>query len=326
MHRRTFVGGTLAATLLGPFASAAIAQTYPDRPIKFVVGYPPGGNLDIIARVVGQRLSERLGQPVIVENKPGADARIATKLVAQAPADGYTLLVGGSGQMVFNPALYKNLGYDALKDFVPITLFGTTPQVFAADPKLPIKSMRDLAKAAHIKPEGLMYSSGATPFFAAGELFKTLAKVKLSNVPYKGNVQAVQAAMAGDVAVVVADLPTTLSQIRSGKLRALAVTGERRSSFLPQTPTMIESGYDFYSLGWTGLFAPAGTPQWIVDKLYNTLASVLKSPEMREQIGRVSFDASDAGMSPAELGDMHRKELERWTRALGDLNIHGEQS
>ncbi|MDO8298643.1 tripartite tricarboxylate transporter substrate binding protein [Lacisediminimonas sp.] len=320
MKRLSFFGAALAS-LLALAPAAGNAQAYPNKPIKLIVGYPPGGNLDIIARVVGQRLSEQIGQAVLIENKPGADARIASQYVAASPADGYTLLVGATGQMVYNPALHSTLGYDPVKDFVPITLLGSTPLLFAVNAKSPINSVKDLIAAAQAKPGELFYSWGATPFYAAGELFKTMAKVQLSNVPYKGNVGAVNAALAGDVAVVVADVPTTLSQIQGGKLRPIAITGAERTKYLPDTPTMIESGINFHSVSWTGLFAPAGTPPAVIDKLYATLAAILKSDGMKEQLARVSFDSTGSGMPSAEFGAMHQRELTRWTRTLKELNI-----
>lgn len=312
-----------AAPLLIPGQS--FADDYPSRPITLVVSYTPGGNLDIIARTVGRKLSEKLGQPVIIENKPGANARIGTNYAAQAKPDGYTLLVAGGGQMVFNPGLYPTtLSYDPLKDFRPITLFGSTPQIFAVNPKSGIKTIKDLIEKAKASKEGMFYSTGAAPFLAAGELFETLTGVKMDNVPFKGNVQAVQAAIAGNVPLVVADLPTSVAQVRHGQLHPLAITGAQRSAFLPDTPTMTEAGVDLVSNSWTGLFAPAATPQPVIDKLYGALAEILKTDDMKAQLNKIYFDERGAGMSPAEFGATHRKDLAQWTKVLNDLHIHME--
>jgi tripartite-type tricarboxylate transporter receptor subunit TctC len=244
--------------------------------------------------------------------------------VAKSPADGYTLLIGATGAMVYNVALYSRLTYDPVKDFAPITMFASTPLVFTVNPSVPAHSMKDLIALAKSKPGQLFYSSGAAPFHAAAELFNKQAGVQITYVPYKGNVEAVNAAVAGDVPIVVADMPTALAQIKAGKLRAIAQTGTMRSKFLPDVPTMMESGVDLEAGSWTGLFAPAGTPKPIIDKLYNALVAVMKSESVKERFAGAGFDTNGMGMPPEEFGAKHRADVAKWTKVMKELNIRAD--
>jgi tripartite-type tricarboxylate transporter receptor subunit TctC len=313
-----------AAAALLVMSSGSIAQSYPSKPIRFIVGYTAGGNNDILARVVAQKLSEELGQPVIVENKPGAEARIASEYVAKSAPDGYTLLIGATGPMVYAPGLYPSLNYDPIKDFAPITLLGSTPLVFAVNSKVPAKSMKELLALTKAQSEKTFYSYGATPFYVAAEFFKKQAGMNFEHVAYKGNVQAVQAAVTGEVPVVVADVPTAITQVRAGALRALAVTSSVRSKYLPDTPTMMESGWDFEGNSWTGLFAPAGTPRPVIAKLYEALSVILRSKSIQDRFAKLNFETTGIGMPPAEFAAMHKQDLARWTKATHELNIRGE--
>ena len=315
----------LMASALFFSAGESRAQDYPDKPIKIIVAYTPGGMVDTIARAVAQKLSKELGQSVIVENKPGAEARIGTKYVAKSAPDGYTLLLGATGQMVYNPGLYgAALPYDPIADFAPITLLGRNSLVFAVKPDFPAKSMKDFIALAKAKPGGLFYSTGATPFYVAAEALKKMTGMNIVNVPFKGNVQAINAALAGNVQLVVADLPTTLPQLRAGTLRALAVTSRERSKFLPDTPTLLESGLDFSSRGWAGLFAPAGTPRPIIDKLYRAMSAALKSEDVSDILNKLSFETSDSGMPPQQFAAMHKADVTKWVKIMNNLNIHGD--
>ena len=317
------LGLFLALALVGA-ASESTAQSFPSRPIRLVDGYPPGGGTDILGRIVAQKLSEQVGQPVIVENRPGANSITAAEYVAKAAPDGYMLFIGATGAMVFNLGLYGRLPYDPVKDFVPITLFASSPLVFAVHPSVPANSIKDLIELARAKPGAMFYSAGAAPFHVAAELFKQQAGVNLVHVPYKGSPASIAGAVAGEVSMVAVIIAPALPQLRAGKLRALAVTGSRRSALLPDVPTMMESGLDFQSGSWTGLFAPAGTPNAIISRLYSELLVILKSDSIRERFAGLSYDTGDMGMPPAEFGAMHRAELAKWTKVTRDLNIRAD--
>lgn len=304
------------------FASVeSTAQSYPSRPIKLIVGYPPGGSNDVLPRIISPKLAERIGQPVVVENKPGADAAIASQYVANAAPDGYTLLVGASGQMVYNPALGYDLPYDPIKDFVPITMIGADPIVFAVNPSVKATTIKELIALAKANPGQLFYSSGAPPFYVAMETFKRVAGVDITYVPYKGSAASVTGAVAGEVQVHSGSVGPALSQIRAGKLRALAVTSNKRDPVLPNVPTVRESGFDFEGGMWTGLYAPAGTPSAIIDKLYSELSVILKSDAIKNQFATMGYDTNQLGMSPEELGAYHKAQLAKWSKAIKDYDI-----
>ncbi|MBI2315494.1 MAG: tripartite tricarboxylate transporter substrate binding protein [Betaproteobacteria bacterium] len=317
--------GLLFALPLLFAAGESAAQSYPSKPVKFVVGLPPGGGTDILARLIGQKLAEQLGQQIIVENKPGADAQIATEQVAKSAPDGYTLLVGTSSGMILNPSLYP-VPYDVLKDFIPITVFGPAPVVFAAHPSFAATSVKELIALARAKPGALHYSTGGTVFQVAGELIKQQAGVNIVHVPYKGSSPAINAALAGDVPMVATSIAAVLPQLKAGKLRALAVTSTRRSLVLPEVPTVAESGLANYEyMMWTGLFAPAATPRAIIDKLYGEMSAALKSDRLKERFAGLSYETGGiVGMPPAEFAAMHRAELAKWTKLVKELNIRPE--
>ena len=311
----------LCALVLVGTPAVSNAQGYPTKAIKFVAGYPPGGSTDSAARIVGQKLSERLGQPVVVENKPGADSSIATEYVAKAAADGYTLLLGGSGQMVFNPGLYAHLPYDTVKDFIPITLFVESPLVFAVHPSHPAKSINDLIALARAKPGETFYASGASQFYVAMEVFKKEAGVDIVHVPYKGSGPAVTAAMAGEVPLVITSVASALTQLRGGKLRALAVTGAKRDPLLPDVPTVAESGLDVEGGIWVGLFAPAATPRPVIDRLARELTVILKSESLQAQLISQGYATQGMGMTPPEFDAFFKAGLGKWSKAMKGLNI-----
>jgi tripartite-type tricarboxylate transporter receptor subunit TctC len=316
----------LVLAFAAAFASVeSTAQSYPSRPIRLIVGYPPGGTNDVLPRIIAPTLAERIGQPVVVENKPGADAAIASQYVANAAPDGYTLLVGASGQMVYNPALGYNLPYDPIKDFVPITMIGSDPIVFAVNPSVKATTIKELIALAMAAPGKLFYSSGAPPFYVAMETFKRVAGVDITYVPYKGSVASVTGAVAGEVQLHSGSVGPALSQIRAGKLRPLAVTSAERDPVLPDVPTVRESGLDFEGGMWTGLYAPAGTPGAIIDKLYREISTILKSEGTKKHFGTLGYDTNGLGMSPAELGAFHRSQLARWSKAIKDYDIRPTQ-
>lgn len=298
------------------------AQTYPVKPIKLVVGYQPGGGTDSLARIVAPKLGERLGQPVTVENRPGANATIGVAYTAKAEPDGYTLLVGASGEMVYAPGLYDRLAYDTAKDFVPVIQLSTNPLIFAAHPSLPANSISELITLARAKPGALFYGSGAAPFQAAGELFKKQAGVNIVNVPYKGAAPSVTAAVAGEVPLLVVGL-SSLPHLRSGKLRALAVTSLKRYALLPDVPTMAEAGLPgFEVVPWTGMFAPAGTPRAIIDKLNGEMTAIVGLEDVKERFR--ALGVSGEGLPLSEFNALIKADLAKWPKLLREFNIRAQ--
>jgi tripartite-type tricarboxylate transporter receptor subunit TctC len=321
MKQTKFLGAFLAMAL-GLGAAPAIAQDFPNKPIKLIVGYAPGGSNDILARLVGQKMSEQIGQPVLIENKPGADARIASEFVAKSAPDGYTLLIGASGAMTLNPALFAPLNYDPVKDFVPITLLGAAPLVVVTHPSHTAKNLKDLIGQAKAKPGSMFYSSGAPPMFVAAEHFKKLVGIEMTHVPFKGSGPSIAAVMANEVPVGMVELPSALPQLRAGRITALAVTDSKRSTYLPDVPTVKEAlGIEFDGGIWVGLYAPAGTPQPIIDRLYAEVARAVKSDSVKERMTTLSYDISGAGMPPAEFDKYFKERLARWTKVIKDNNL-----
>ena len=318
------LGLFLALALVGA-AGESTAQGFPNKSIKFVVGLAPGGGTDILARLIGQKLTDQIGQQVIVENRPGADSLLATEYVAKSAPDGYTLLVGTSSGMILSPSLYP-VPYDVVKDFIPITVFGPAPVVFAVHPSFPATSVKELIALARAKPGEVHYSSGGTVFQVAGELINQQAKVNMVHVRYKGAAPAQMAVLAGDVPMVATSIAAALPHLRAGKLRPLAVTSARRSAVLPEIPTLAESGLANYEfMMWTGLFARAGTSRSVIDKLYGEMSIALKSDSLRERFASLSYETSGmVGMPPAEFGAMFRAELAKWTKSVKELNIRAE--
>lgn len=317
--------GLLVALVLAIACGQSAAQTYPSKPIKFVVQFTPGGAPDTLARLFGPRLGERVGQPVTVENRAGAAGIIASEYVKSATPDGYTLLVGATGPMVFNPGLYQRLSYDPIRDFVPIVQFETHPTVFAVHASVPANSLNDLIALARAKPGGLFYGSSAASFQVAAELLKKLAGINMVHVAFKGSMPAMTAAIAGDVQMVVMEAPTVPPQLQAGKIRALAVTSSKRSSLLPDIPTVEESGFpDYELLLWIGLFAPAGTPSAIVDKLHGELSLILNQDRIKERLVGMGYEPAARILTPAEFGAKHKADVEKWTKVARELKIRAD--
>jgi tripartite-type tricarboxylate transporter receptor subunit TctC len=259
---------------------------YPTRPVRFIAPFPPGGSSDVLCRLLGQKLSESLGQPVAVENRPGAGANIGHEFAAKQPADGYTLLLSSSSTLATNPHLYKRLGFDPIADFSPISMVASAGQVLVVHPSVPVRSVAELVALAKAQPGKLNFGSGGKGIQShiSGEMFKSAAGVDIVHVPYKGTVQAVSDLVAGQVQLVFADMVPALPHIRAGRLRALAVTTEQRSPALPDVPTMIESGIPGYRAGvWWAVMAPKGTPGAIVNRLNGELGLVVKLLDVREK-------------------------------------------
>jgi tripartite-type tricarboxylate transporter receptor subunit TctC len=316
---RAVVSAVLAAT-----AFAASAQDYPSRPVHVVVPYPAGGPNDIIVRLVGGKLSQALGQPVVVENRPGAGGNIGTDSVAKSAPDGYTLVSVGPGALIINPLLGK-VPYDTLRDFAPVTIMAVAPNALVAHPSFPAKTVAELIALARATPGAINYASGgtgSTPHLA-GALFAVMAKVQLTHVPYKGTGPATADLVGGQVQIAFLGIPTVLPHIRSGKLRALATTGKRRSPELPGVPTVEEAGVPGYELSpWYGLLAPAGTPRAVVARLSSEVTRIVRAPEMREQLS--AQGAEPTGGAPEEFAQTLRSDAATWKKVVKEAGIRAD--
>jgi tripartite-type tricarboxylate transporter receptor subunit TctC len=315
---------SIAALMLLPLGAAAQVATtsYPTKPVHMVVGFPPGGGTDIVARIVAQKLSETWGQQVIVENRAGASATTAAIVVARSAPDGYTLSMGQLTPNAIAPALNPKLTYDPIKDFVPIVLVGTSPNVLVVRPSLAAKSVTELVALAKAQPGKLTYASsgpGSLQHIAA-ELFKSMAGVDMVHVPYKGSGQAVTDLIGGQVDMNFDSIPPVMSHIRAGKLRALAVTAAQRASGMPDVPTIAQSGLPGYDLtSWWGLFAPAGTPSEIIAKVQRDTAAALASPDVRERLTALSIEPG--GGSSRAFADLVGREVVKYRKLIGQLKI-----
>ena len=313
MRPHYFLLYLLAGFLAG--IETASAQGWPERPVRIIVGYPPGGGTDLVARLVQQPLSTRWGQPVVIDNRPGANAIIATEAVAKAKPDGYTLLMAYATELAVNPATMKKLPYDPVRDFTPIMQLASAPLVLALHPAVAAKDVRELVALAKAKPGTLSYSSsgsGSVHHFA-GELFKLQTGTDLLHVPYKGSGPAAADAVAGQVQANFASVASVLRFVQAGRLRALAVTSKKRSSQMPDVPTMVEAGLaDFELTSWYGLLAPAGTPPELVAKIHADVTAVLSSAESQKSFAVQGLDL--AGGSAQAFGEFIRAEAARFAR------------
>ncbi|MBI2316651.1 MAG: tripartite tricarboxylate transporter substrate binding protein [Betaproteobacteria bacterium] len=308
------------ASALALAASGALAQGYPTKPIRFVTGNLPGGGTDALARIVGPKLGERLGQTVIVENRPGAEGIIASEYVAKSAADGYTLLVGADSQMVLNVGLHAKLPYDPVADFAPITRISAAPLMIAVHPSLPVASIKELVALAKSKPGELFYASGAAVFRVTTEFFKAQTGIDIVPVPYKGAAPAVAALIAGDVQIAVVSIGPLLPQLRAGKVRGLAVASLTRIPLLPDTPTMEESGLPgFQAVPWTGLFAPAATPRAVIDLLNSEVNAVLNLNEIKDAFAARAVLLG--GTTPEEMTALLKADLAKWPKLLKELQV-----
>ena len=316
-----FVFLVLALTL----AESTAAQGYPVKPIRFVVPYVPGGNTDILSRLLGQKLNEAWRQQVIIDNRPGAAGTVGAELVARAPADGYTIIMGTFGNIIVANSLYKSLKYDPLKDFAPVALVSLPPGILVEHPAVPAQNVRELIAYAKLNPGRLNYGSPGTGawnhlFF---ELFNASAGVAIVHVPYKGIAPAVIDLLGGQVQLAISACPTALPHVKSGKLRALAVTSIKRSGLMAEVPTIAESGLPGYeAAGWFGVLAPAGTPPSVVTKLNTEINRILELPEVKASLA--SDGAEPAGGSPAQMADSARAASIKWGKIIRELNIRTE--
>ena len=310
----------LLALLLAP--ALVCAQTYPTKPVRVIVAFAPGGGADIVARLISQHLSERLGQSFIVENRGGAGGIVGTDAVAKAAADGYTLLFGQQGPNAINPSLYAKLPYDAVKDFAPITQATAYPYVIALHPSVPAANFKELLALAKSRPGELSYATAGLGSSAqlAAELLTRQADIKLNHIPYKGAGPALMDAVAGQVTMVFGDAASAAGQARAGKVRAVAVTGARRLPLLAEVPTVAETGLAGYeAAAWHGWLAPAGTPPAIVNRLQAEIAAVLKLPEVHERLARDGLEA--IGSTPEQFAAFIRADIAKWGKVVRDAGI-----
>jgi tripartite-type tricarboxylate transporter receptor subunit TctC len=307
---------SLVATIILTLSALALAQTYPTRQVRIVVPFPPGGTSDILARTIGARLSAPLGQPVVIENRPGAGGNIAADHVAKSAPDGYTLIMGTSS-LAISQSLYKKLTYDLVQDFAPITQAVNYTNLLVVHPSAGVKSVDELLQLARAKPGSLTYGTAGngTPPHMTGELFKAYTSVNIVHIPYKGGAPAIADLIAGQIPMMFDNVPPLLPHVRAGKIQALAVTSLARIAVLPDVPTLHELGLkDFDAVGWNGLLAPAGTPRDIVARLNTEVVRVLRIPEVRDQL--TSQGADIVGNSPEQFAAWIRAEVRKWAEVV----------
>jgi len=313
----------LALVALCAAAAGACAQAYPSKPIRMVVGFPPGGGNDIIARMVGAKMQETWGEPVLIDNKPGANSIIAAEYVAKSAPDGYTLLVNATGGMSVNPVLYAKLPYDPLKDFVPISMVGIFPLVLVVHPSVPAKSVQELVAYARANPGKLDYSAGSTAFQVATEMLKQMTGTDIRHIPYKGSAAAIAAVIAGDVQMTIVDTPPLAAQIKAGKVKALGVTSAKRAASMAELPTVAESGVPGYEMVlWIGVFAPAGAPREIVSKLNAEIVRIVRLPDIRAEFAGMGVDP--VGNTSEQMAEWIRREIARFGPVVKAANIQAE--
>ena len=311
---RVFLFGLFAAMPL-----LATGQSYPSRPIRLVVPFPAGGTTDLLARAMAQKLSEALGQQVVVDNRPGAGGNIGSDIVAKSAPDGYTLLMGTVGTHAINVSLYAKMPYDAVKDFVPIVLVAGVPNVLVVNPALPVKTVADLIKLAKDQPGSINFASSGngTSIHLSGELFKSLTGVQMAHIPYKGSAPALTDLIGGQVQIMFDNLPSALPHIKAGKLRAIAVTSTKRAPALPDLPTIAESGIPgFEASSWFGMLAPAGTPREIVLRINAEVNKALQAGDMKEKL--LAQGAEAVGNSPEFFVEYIRSETTKWAKVVKD--------
>ncbi|MFN7751356.1 MAG: Bug family tripartite tricarboxylate transporter substrate binding protein [Pseudomonadota bacterium] len=316
----------LAFAAPGPLATTAHAQAWPAKTVRFVLGFPPGGGSDILGRIVAARMQEFLGQPVVIENRPGASGNIAAEFVARAPADGYTIYLAQIVAVSISPSLFAKLPYDPVRDFAPVSLIATGPNLLVVHPALPVKSVKDLVALARSRPGEMNFASvgpGSIQHLA-GEQFNLAAGVKTVHVPYKGSSPAGIDLMAGQVSFMFDSAPPVMNFVKSGRMRLLAVTSARRSALMPDVPTLAESGlpgFDFST--WWGLMAPAATPRPIIDRLNAELGRTLKLPEVRERFEAVG--AEPRHTTPEEFAAVIRAEIPRFAKLVKAAGVRIDQ-
>ena len=320
------LGSTLAAFSLAAAAAATTAAgaAYPDKPVKIIFGFPAASATDIVARVIGQKLSDKWGQPVVIDNRPGAGGNLGTEIAARMPADGYTIFFGTVANAI-STSYYSKLNYDYLKDFTPITLVATTPLVLVANNKVPVQSVKDLIDYAKANPGKLNFGSGGpgTSNHLAGEMFKSATGTDLIHVPYKGTPAAYTDLMSGRIQLMFDNIVAVMPQIKAGALRPIAVTSAQRSASLPNLPTVAEAGIPgFEAVSWIGALVPAGTPKEIVDKLHADFVAVLRMPDIQERLGQLGGVV--VGNTQEQFAAWNRNEITKWAKAVKDSGAKGD--
>ena len=313
-----FASALLATALLAlGVGGPAAAQPYPTKPIKFVVPYPPGGASDVTARILGQKLSEAYGQPVIIENRPGANGNIALDAVAKSAPDGYTIVMGNVGPNAINAGLYKTLPFDPIASFAPVTLTSTVPIVLLVNPSLPAKDAKDLVAYIRANPGKTNFASGGngSATHLTAEMFKSMAGLDIQHVPYKGDAAAMTALMSGDVTMAFATIVAATPQIKGGRVKAIGIASKKRAGAFPDVPTISDSGLPgFESTSWGGVLAPAGTPPEIIASLHSQFVRILRMPDVAEKIAGLGADI--VGSSSAEFGDYLKSEIAKWSGVI----------
>jgi tripartite-type tricarboxylate transporter receptor subunit TctC len=319
--KRLAVAAAIALALLALHANGVSAQTYPNKPIRIIVPFVAGGAVDTLARMMGAKLSESLGQPVIVENRPGAGGNVAADAVAKSPPDGYTILQNTNGQAI-SPAIYRSLPFDVVKDFVPVTQLVASQLVLAGSPKLAATSVQELIALAKAKPGSLNYgmTGVGNPLHLTMEMFKTMAGIDIQPVPYKGDAAIFPALITGEIQVAIVPMATTLPQVAAGTLRALAVAGAKRAAALPDVPTVAESGLvGFESSSWQGWFVPAGTPREIVAIIQRSAKAALAAPDVLERLRATGNEA--VGSAPEEFEQRFKTDLAKFAKIVREAHI-----
>ncbi len=316
----------LFAALLLNAIDSAIAQTYPTKPIRIIVPFAPGGGADILARLLGPKLSDSWGQPVIVDNRAGAGGIVGTEMVAKAPGDGYVLAMGYIGTHAINPSLYPKLSYDPVKDFAAVALVASIPSILVVHPSVPAKSVQELIALAKSKPGELNYGSGGvgTAPHLAGELFNTMAGVKMVHIPYKGSGPALTELLGGHVSLMFNTMIQTIPHVKAGKLRGLAVTCAKRSAAMPELPTIAESGLPGYEMvGWFGILAPAGTPNEIVTRLNTEINKILNMTDVKDRLATLGSEPTGI-TTPEQFGTFIKAEITKWAKVVKESGMKPE--
>jgi tripartite-type tricarboxylate transporter receptor subunit TctC len=321
--RRALVAHGAALVLL--FAGGTcVAQTYPVKPIRFVVPFPAGGIADVFARVIGQKLNDAWSQPVIVENRPGAGGNIGAEAVAKAPPDGYTMVMGSIGTHAVNVSLFKKIPYDPIRDFAPVALVLEADGLLVLHPSVPANTVKELIELAKSRPGQIAYASAGngTASHLAGELFKSMAQIDMVHVPYKGNVPAITDLIGGQTSLLFGTMPTVLPQVQAGRLKALAVTGSKRSPAAPNVPAIAESLTGFEVTNWIGVFAPAATPRDVVTRWNGEVVRVMQAPDTQARL--TSEGANSPAKTPEEFGTYVRSEIAKWAKVIQQAGIRAD--
>jgi tripartite-type tricarboxylate transporter receptor subunit TctC len=318
MLRRSLLAASAALPIAG--TARGQQQTWPSRPVRLVVGYSPGGGNDLIARIVSAKLQDKLGQPIVVDNKPGAQSIVAAELVAKAPPDGYTLLIAPSGPMTINPAVFSKLPYDPLRDFAPVSLLAEFPLLMVVGASQPVKSVKELVEYGKANPKLANYASSATPFQLASELFNQRTGSSFQHIPYKGSGEMVQAVLSGQVLMTIADSAPVAGPLKSGKLRAIGITTAKRPPDFPDVPTFAEQGISDMEISlWTGVVAPNGTPAEVVERLQDVIEDTVELPAVRNALEAINVDPRST--SPKEFHELIVRDSERWKAVATKANI-----